>query len=316
MAGGSSGGGGGGGGTPAPPVSDLNPGVYLRQGGSRVLASNELRLFVPDYVRFDDGFYWDPTQPGRLTCQQSGKYAFGGTMAFAPNFDDIRFLTFLRNGGIQTDRMLSTVASPADNQNETTIRTSRTRNFAAGDYLEFFFYQSCSADLAAIADADEYGDWWIQRVDQFDGDVGACIRRLTAQTIPSLARTAVQFDGVEYDSGGFWSVGSPTRLTIPEDGRYLVGANVDWVANGTSIRYAEIRKNGAFIMGRDINSRYPSFGLSSTQWLERVDNLYAGDYLELIVLQYVGGGTLDLAPTADYAPQMWAQRLGDARLAG
>jgi hypothetical protein len=48
----------------------------------------------------------------------------------------------------------------------------------------------------------------------------------TTQSIPNRTNTALVFDAVFFDHGGYWNVVNPTRLTVPvgRAGLYSVGA--------------------------------------------------------------------------------------------
>jgi len=54
---------------------------------------------------------------------------------------------------------------------------------------------------------------------------GAEIWRSSDMTLPWQAWTSIVFDTASYDTGGYFDVASPTRLTIPEDGIYFMAAS-------------------------------------------------------------------------------------------
>jgi hypothetical protein len=78
---------------------------------------------------------------------------------------------------------------------------------------------------------------------------GASITRTTNQIITSTtAWQPISFDSQFYDTGGYWDFnGQPTRLTVQQNGLYLVTANVLFNSNAsgdTARREAGIRVDG------------------------------------------------------------------------
>jgi hypothetical protein len=62
----------------------------------------------------------------------------------------------------------------------------------------------------------------------------AQVNRSTNQTISTASETAITLDTVVYDTNGYFSAGSPTRLTVPagQDGKYIVHGQVKWTVTG------------------------------------------------------------------------------------
>jgi hypothetical protein len=57
---------------------------------------------------------------------------------------------------------------------------------------------------------------------------GATVRRSTPQSILPNATTAIIFDLVTKDNGGYWNAANPSRLTAPSAGWYIVTGGVHW----------------------------------------------------------------------------------------
>jgi hypothetical protein len=118
-------------------------------------------------------------------------------------------------------------------------------------------------------------------------------------TIATSTNTYLSFDNI-VDTGGFYSAGQPTRLTIPAGagGRYLITAQIRWsVSSGSGQRDMRIVKNSNIDIGRDndgltthINAVYQSLAITRT--------LAAGDYVRLFVNQ-TSGGNLDIQQDDD-----------------
>lgn len=104
--------------------------------------------------------------------------------------------------------------------------------------------------------------------------------------------TAVTWAAVNSDAWTSWSSGAATRLTARLRGRYMATAWVQFAGNGTGIRSAWIRKDGATTFGR-VQVAPSSAGLP-TQFTvaSPVFDLEVGQYVELLVRQTSGGALL------------------------
>lgn len=63
------------------------------------------------------------------------------------------------------------------------------------------------------------------------------------ETLSGFVTTAFMSEDVSiyyYDNDGYFDAGNPERLTIPEDGVYLIGCEVHWDAGSTGYRQIEI----------------------------------------------------------------------------
>ena len=66
------------------------------------------------------------------------------------------------------------------------------------------------------------------------------------QTIPDATDQLVYWDTEVYDDDGFWTVSNPARVTIPEDGQYVIKVTGLYEADGGgSMRGLEIYIDGA-----------------------------------------------------------------------
>lgn len=134
------------------------------------------------------------------------------------------------------------------------------------------------------------------------------VRRTTNQSIDTGATfTAVSFDTEVFDQEGFWSVGSPTLLTMPEEGLYIFGACAKWAANDTGTRELGFRLDGGTIIRIDDQPVESTSGATLTPWmnLSYQYRLNAGSTLELVARQE-SGGALNLVAEADDSITFWA----------
>lgn len=136
--------------------------------------------------------------------------------------------------------------------------------------------------------------------------LGARVYRITAQTIATLTSTAIAYSGATWDTGGFFTLSSPTRLTIPADGIYAVSGHVAWASNVTGWRHATIRVNG--LTNIAIQSVNPAAS-GAYVTVKTIDRFSANDYLEMTVFQN-SGGDLNVTRNADYSPEFAIARVG------
>jgi hypothetical protein len=130
---------------------------------------------------------------------------------------------------------------------------------------------------------------------------GARVTRTALQVIGDNTLTPVSFDTESFDEGGFFSLSNPTRLTAPEDGRYLVGYQIEFEANTTGSRHARIRLNGSIYVAYEwFDPQALSPRMNGSVLIE----MPAGDYVELVVFQD-SGGDLDLTQQDEYSPFFW-----------
>lgn len=128
--------------------------------------------------------------------------------------------------------------------------------------------------------------------------------RATNQTITTATPTAISFSGVRFDVGGFWSAGSPTRLTLPFSTTYAIGASVRFAAIGTGYRQAYILLDGATILGSAVEQN-PTAAVDADLNVPTTEQtLSAGSYIELVVYQN-RGADLNILTAAAFSPELW-----------
>jgi len=134
-------------------------------------------------------------------------------------------------------------------------------------------------------------------------------RRGTPQSIPDSTSTAIQFDGTDSDTHGFFSQQQPDRLTVQESGTYIANAYASFAANATGYRLFDIRLNGTVaIAGVHLNNVGAASGVSAS--VSAVRTFAKGDYVSLYAFQNSGGNLNTLETTAGReTPSLTLRRL-------
>lgn len=106
-----------------------------------------------------------------------------------------------------------------------------------------------SSSIAAGASADV--TWFPGLARNISGStvavVGARIEATSTQNISNTTNTDLNYQTVDFDTGGFANLGSDARkLTVPTTGLYLVMAEVFWAYNNAGRRLAAITHNGFY----------------------------------------------------------------------
>lgn len=138
-------------------------------------------------------------------------------------------------------------------------------------------------------------------------NIGSRVYRSTSQTLTTGAPAAISFDTERYDLGGFWVVGSPTRLTVPVTGRYLITACAAFASNATGVRNIDLRIGGATVIGSQL--QVAASGIITIVSVATVYEIAASDYVEMICFQN-SLGNLNVNSTGNYTPEMAIDYLG------
>jgi hypothetical protein len=135
--------------------------------------------------------------------------------------------------------------------------------------------------------------------------VNARVARSVNQSIPGGgAWTTLTWDTVSQDTGGFYSSGQPTRLTVPSTGMYFFGCGQEMqfgTASGRTI--LSLAVNGSEVTGA---ADYPR-GLASDWARANVTHamrLNAGDWVSVFMYSTSSG-----AQTADTSGIFWIVRV-------
>jgi hypothetical protein len=121
--------------------------------------------------------------------------------------------------------------------------------------------------------------------------VGAKVTRSSAQSLSNDTWTAISYDTEDFDTDGFWTSGSPTRMTIPtgKGGKYLISCVGYFNNSSTSgARLTKVNLNGnEYVAG--YGTWMPAATTRTHALLNTVVVLVAGDYLEFLMCQTSGG---------------------------
>jgi hypothetical protein len=241
-----------------------------------------------DVVDQNDGGVYSVAQPTRLTAQLGGWYNSVAELLFDQGIDgSFRSVKIRKNG----------VTIVAEDQRDDYVHNTTQRSLLAdtgaiplnpGDYLEVIAESDgTDGDEVVLALSDFSPVFTLVRLipGSVNLDISARIARSTVQSIANATPTALSFDTIIYDTSLFFVIGSPTKLTIPVDGKYDISAAIQWAAAVLGSREMFIRKNGATMVEL---ARVLTLGAADTVPLEahaRGIPCVAGDYFEVIVTQ-------------------------------
>lgn len=162
-------------------------------------------------------------------------------------------------------------------------------------------YVGLDSDLAAaIADLEA-------QIDAVGSQPACRVYNSGALSVNNTTLTALTFNSERHDPDAMHSTSSNTsRITIPEDGLYVVGAGVQWDSNSTGYRYIGIFLNGGAT--QLVGHRQPAHSFNEMV-VETVYKFVAGDYIE-VKAEQSSGGALNVAASGNQSPEFWAHRLG------
>lgn len=128
---------------------------------------------------------------------------------------------------------------------------------------------------------------------------GARVYRAAALALTDLVAAYIDFDSERYDTDAYHSNGTnPSRLTIPADGWYAIGANIGFAnaaADVTGRRRVDIMKNRTETIALDDILAGPVTAAGQnrerTVCLSTVEHFLAGEYAEVTALAHNSNGT-------------------------
>ncbi len=113
------------------------------------------------------------------------------------------------------------------------------------------------------------------------------------QSIPHNVWTPITFNQVDEKSmDGIWDSSEPTKLVAPLTGFYVIYGNANIQAAAGKTRRLAVQKNGSVWLAR-MGANIDTFdsGGSSGYSVTTIDNLQAGDYVELLIMQGDASGS-------------------------
>ena len=124
---------------------------------------------------------------------------------------------------------------------------------------------------------------------------GAQVYRSTNLTVADAVPTVVEFTTELLDEDNYWDIASPSRITIPRDGWYIIVGQATTGAIGAGAFNASIKVNGTTIR----NGQTTFSSAATADGLQKVSvtaliKLVAGDYVELFVEINTSAATEDV----------------------
>lgn len=155
-------------------------------------------------------------------------------------------------------------------------------------------------ELASVASD---GDVTVRHSLYATDQVGARVYNSGNISIPDNTGTFLTFDSERRDDGGVHSTSSNTdRLTAPVSGWYVITGHVNYAANATGVRVANIAMNAGNTVIAAMNIPGNAGGIDTQVSITSIYYLTAGDYVRLMAYQN-SGGALNVTAVAQYSPE-------------
>jgi hypothetical protein len=108
---------------------------------------------------------------------------------------------------------------------------------------------------------------------------------LTSAFMLTSTDTAISWDSESFDTGSYWTVSTPTRLTISQSGYYDI--NLVLFASNAGAGYSAIVKlNGSTVLSST------TFNANQATEYNETLQLSSGDYIEILVSDSTGSGSI------------------------
>lgn len=140
---------------------------------------------------------------------------------------------------------------------------------------------------------------------------GARVYHNAAQTFTHNSGAAITFNSERYDTDAYHDAGTPTRLTVPDTGYYLITGHIMWEADSDGRRILGIRVDGSTVIAETRMIGLYGSGFSDVSMsVATVYYLTAGQYVELTAFQDAGGD-LDIDASGNKSPEFSISKLGE-----
>ena len=113
------------------------------------------------------------------------------------------------------------------------------------------------------------------------------VRRTTDQSVPNATFTAISWNTEDNDTLGAWAAGSPTRITIPSNGLYLMMCNVKFNGGSGGERQLRFYLNSTKYISTQV---IPIAGNPQGLVIATLRRFTAADYVEAMVYTSSGAG--------------------------
>lgn len=178
-----------------------------------------------------------------------------------------------------------------------------TQNICCGCILDDDYGTSTVA-----GDGSETNPYSVRQIDPtFNRPVVRAIKTLaTSQTITTGVDTAITFNSTIFDSHGMFNVANNTRLTIPIEGLYLLGADIPWDTT-SAFKQIRFRLNGSLFFWTATHIRPVSGAFPNN--IQYTYTFSVGDYVEVIA-QHQQGSDLNVVSNTAQPCNFWMMYLG------
>ncbi len=121
--------------------------------------------------------------------------------------------------------------------------------------------------------------------------------------IPGAAEPiTLTFNVERFDTADVHASDTPSRLTAPRDGIYMISANISWAGtNAAGARELSIRRNTTAIILRDVVQPVAG-GNTTEQAVSTIAALEQGDFVE-VVLRQNSGAALQIFSSEEFTPE-------------
>lgn len=227
----------------------------------------------------DDNNYWDSGDPTKLVAPANDWYLTTFGILWATDTTQVRSMYMLQNGSTNYPVSSSFPQFATGTAHPNRQGSGMCLYLSASDYLEIWGKRANGATDVNISDGHA-------SMVRLLNSGGAHVSRSTNQSIGSGSDTALSFTTTVRDDTSYFSVGSPTRLTAPTTGWYVITASIAWEAFGQNRRKTKLRKNGSTVY----YCQSYEFGGGEVSRAGGSMTLYltAGDYIEVLVWQDSG----------------------------
>lgn len=231
---------------------------------------------------FDTNNLYNPATPDHIRIGSGGFYFVSAGADFQDNGIGRRIAQIQGNANLLRNVGRAAAGAPTANH------LAMIQQFTAGTMVKLRVFQNSGAVLNTTTDPTTN-----LSVTVLDRAVvsAAVVTKTTAQSIASAVPTAINFEAAEYDTGGYFNLAQPDRLTAPTTGLYLIGANTAFQTPGPGARGVELFLNAATSIVRDIRLAPP--GAPTFQGVSTVYQLTAGDTISARAFQ-TSGAALNL----------------------
>lgn len=160
--------------------------------------------------------YWDAGDPTKLTAGQLAYYLCTNTVNCAKTGTSSFWRLSARKNGAESLPPSHTVQM--DNASDD-LTLACVRRLDDGDFIEYVVDHNNSANVAVDINSA------VGSIAHISTE-GAEVSRVATQTFAHNTAALVSFDTEDVDDNNYFSAGTPTRLTIPATGWYVVGCSV------------------------------------------------------------------------------------------